>query len=393
MEGTPPFERDEPAAQAFLELLSVPSSLYGKVPIREAFPPELMRYVPYLTDWLEHPDYDKYWQQWAPREHYDSMTKPALHVSGWYDIFLEGTLENFLHLQLGHGYQTLVVGPWCHMPWSRYVGESDFGEEGRSSVDAIQLRFFRYWLKGEGPAIEDDPPVQLFVMGWDRWRTEDQWPPRGSGSLVLHLRSDGRANSLNGTGRLTPSPPQPDEPADVCVSDPHNPVFSAGGRSCCIADIAPMGPADQRSQEVRNDVLVYDSAVLEEDTLVIGSPRLTLFFANSTRSSDLVVRLVDVHPDGTAIPVSDGNMRFEQQAASGDVNKAEITMSPTATAFRTGHRARLEITSSNFPMFDRNPNSGVRGVNASLSDFVVATEFVFHDPRYPSRLHLPTTQW
>ena len=383
---------DAAAAASLSELLAHPGDLYARLPVRDAIPERLRKpYLPYLDHWLDHPDYDDYWKQWSPREHYPAIRIPGMHIAGWYDVFLEPTIENYANLgQQGEAPQMLVVGPWYHMPWSQYVGAVDFGETGRNVIDELQVRFFARWLKGERNGIDEEPPVRLFVMGANRWIVEDRWPPRDARAATFHLTSDGRANSLNGTGRLGREPGPGNAPPDACPINPFVPLTSLGGRSCCYAHGAPMGPEDQRSQEIRNDMLVYDSEPLDRDLTVIGTPKVALSYASNAPTTDVVVRLVDVHPDGRAINVSDAITRLPvSDVASRGVARLDIRMSPTAICLGPGHRLRLEVGGSSFPAHDRNPNTGASPIEAAAGEFRVATLFVFHDERHASTLDLP----
>lgn len=377
---------DSAALSAFDALLQAPASLYARLPLLDALPPELERHAPFLREWLQHPRYDEYWQRIAPRESYLNIQVPSLHIAGWYDIFLEGTLENFTQLQRqNREEQFLVVGPWFHMPWSPTVGACDFGPEAHNLVDETQLRFFRRILLGQETGQE--PPVRLFVMGANQWRTFDRWPPPCDRRLVLHLHSDGRAASISGTGVLKTAAPG-HQPPDIWPSDPAHPVLSLGGRSGSLASRAPMGPANQQSEESRNDLQLYTSAALEQPVTVIGTPVATLYTACDSPSSDLVVRLVDVHPDGTAINVSDGNARTTSNGAHG-IYKISIHMSPTAIRFAAGHRIRLHVCGTSFPALDRNPGTDTPATEARADELHVITQAVFHDGDYPSRLALP----
>jgi putative CocE/NonD family hydrolase len=378
---------DLAAVVEFDRLLACPTCLFARLPFGSAFGPELARYVPFLAGWLERSTDEERVAELTPKNHYDAIQVPALHIAGWYDTFLEGTLENYCGIRdAGAPRQQLIIGPWLHMPWSSHFAGGDHGTDGRNIVDEAQVRFFRETLMGEEG--DGGPPVSVFVMGENRWQGFESWPPPGGDTLVLHVRSDGRANSLNGTGVLSEEPASADEPGDVWASDPSFPVVSLGGRSCCSAGIAPMGPADQRDQESRNDVLVYSTDVLEHDVTVIGHPELTLFSAADTPSSDLVARLVDVHPDGSAINVSDGNLRVGWPESGGG-RELRVPMSPTGVTFAAGHRIRLDVAGSSFPMYDRNSGSPVAAADATAADFRVATQVVFHDADRPSKLVLP----
>ncbi len=382
---------DLDAAHRLEELLYKPDLLYSRLPVRDAFSPQLEQYLPYYRDWLDHPDFDDYWRRIAADQSVGAVTVPCLHIAGWYDTFLEGTVANFVRMQeQGTAEQRLVIGPWLHMPWTQYVGASDFGEAARNFIDEEQLRFFRRHLIDE-PGTPDvanppDPPVRVFLMGTDQWASFETWPPPAR-PMSLYLHSDGRANSLNGTGTLTEMEPLEDGPPDVIPADPRIPVRSLGGRSCCSEDLAPMGPVDQRPQESRNDVLVYTSVELEHSVTVVGAPRLELAFATDSPSADVFVHLTDVRPCGCSINVADGNVRLAD--ASTSPTRIVLQLSPTGVVFERGHRIRLNIAGSNFPLTDRNPHTGTGGADARPDELRVATHFVFHDADRQSRLELP----
>ena len=379
---------DTEAAARFGELLSEGSRWFGRLPIRAAFPEDLRRYVPYFADWLENSPGDRYWAERSLLPGLSAMSVPGLWIAGWYDVFLEATLEARKQaLAATEAPQFLLIGPWWHTPWGRSIGEVDFGEDAVNVVDELQASFFSRWLKPDAAGAEAEPAVRVFVMGENRWRTFDTWPP-ATEPTTLQLQSDGRANSLNGTGQLRQQAESCGELPDVFVSDPGLPVASLGGRSCCYPEICPMGPADQRSLESRNDVLVYDSEPLERDLVVVGHPVLRLHVAADRPFFDLVVRLVDVDPDGRALNVSDGNGRFDLSGRSGAV-EVELQLSPTAVNFRRQHRLRLDIAETSFPMFERNPHTGRSSLDARAADFVPVTVTIFHDDGHRSSLELP----
>jgi len=369
---------DLAAADAFADLTAVPSRFYDRLPLGEAFPAPLRRYLPYLADWLAHPAYDDYWRQWSPRETYAEIAQPGLHIAGWYDIFVDGTIENFAALAAqGRAPQRLLVGPWHHMPWGTLVGALDFGVPG-DVADEAQLRFFDRWLRGQ-PA-PDAPAVRYFLMGRNLWQDAATWPPPGVSEATIYL-----AGGRTRPGRLVASPPAA-EPPDAMPVNPSYPVPSSGGRGCCAEDRTPMGPKDQRALAQRNDVLLFDSDPLERDLLCVGQPVVELHVSSTGASGDLVVQLVDLPPEGPAINVSDGVLRC---AHDGGVKIVRIALSNTAIAFRRGHRIRLQIAGSGFPLYARNPQSGADANHADLAQFSRAVQFVFHDARHPSRLVLP----
>jgi putative CocE/NonD family hydrolase len=352
---------------------------------------------PYFYDWLDHPTQDVYWQQWAINERYDAIQTPALHIGGWYDVFLEGTLRNFTALRRAGGPpHKLLIGPWFHMPWSHMVGAVDFGPAARNCIDDLQVRWFNHWLKDEPDGLLDEPPVRIFVMGENQWRAEQEWPLARAVDTRFYLHSQGRANSLSGNGRLDTSAPGDEDP-DVFVYDPGGPVLSLGGHSCCFAEIAPMGPADQRPVESRNDVLVYTTAPLDRDLEVTGPVTLLLWAASTAVDTDFTAKLVDVYPDGRAINLCDGIVRARfrdslTQPAPIEPDRVyayRIRVGSTSNLFRASHCLRLEVSSSNFPQYDRNLNTGHDVGWDSLSDRVVATQTILHDAAHPSHLVLP----
>lgn len=376
---------------------------FWTLPLTNFFPNEELKEVaPYYLDWLAHPTRDEFWHKMSVQDHFDQITVPALHMGGWYDSFIEGTLHNYVGLKAKAGsdqarrHQRLVIGPWYHNPWSQQVGSVDFGPEATNWLDQYQLRWFDYWLKGEDTGLIGEPPVKIFVMGENKWRDEQEWPLVRTRYVDYYLHSHGRANSLNGNGWLSPDRPT-DEWPDVYIYDPRDPVPSAGGRSCCVPEISPMGPADQRPIEVRNDVLIYTSEPLEQDLEVTGPVSAELWAVSTAPDTDFTVKLIDVYPNGQSINLCDGiiRARFRESLSHpepilpGEVYKYVVDVGSTSNLFRKGHRIRVHISSSNFPVYDRNPNTGQWPGQARLSDLQVATQTVFHDSTRLSLVRLP----
>ncbi|MBS37047.1 MAG: X-Pro dipeptidyl-peptidase [Thiotrichales bacterium] len=379
---------DVQAADEFDALLADAPEFHATLPLREAVPAHLLRYVPYLHDWLSHRDYDDYWRAHSPMERYSDISAPALHIAGWYDLFLEPTLDNYAALAAqGRAPQMLLVGPWVHMPWVRQVGEFDFGEAAASTIDELQCRFFERWLRGIENGLDAEPAVRLFVLGSNRWLYSPSWPPPSHETNTFYLHSDGRAASLNGTGQLTRERPQHSRTVDGFPANPHAPVASLGGRGADNPAVAPAGAADQRPEEFRNDVLVFSSEPLHEPLTLAGYPEVCLHVAANVPSADFVVRLVDVSADGRAIGLCDAIERVE--VASGAVVELKLRLSPIANCFQVGHRIRLEVTGSDFPTHERNPHCPMEPFDARATDFRVASQFVFHGGEYLSRLSLP----
>jgi putative CocE/NonD family hydrolase len=376
---------------------------YSFLPIKD-YPwlmPDDRRVAPYFYDWIAHDTRDDYWQQLSIRPRYGDVTVPALNIAGWYDVFLKGGIENFVGMRGNGGSeaarngQKLVIAPWIHLPWEQKVGELDFGPEAANRVDEVQLRWFDHWLKGIDNGIEREPAVRVFVMGANRWREAENWPIPGTQFTSYYLHSRGSANTRFGNGSLITEPPAADEPADRFRYDPANPVPSRGGHSCCTAEFAPVGPYDQAKIAERADVLVYDTPVLEQPVEVTGPIEVTLYAATTAPDTDFTAKLVDVHPDGKAYNLNNGIIRARlrnsleraEPIEPGRPTEYRIEIWPTSNLFKEGHHIRLEISSSNFPHYDRNPNTGHEfGQDAEMR---VADQTIFHDRDRPSRIVLP----
>ena len=377
-------------------------TIFNQLPLKQYELLQTNQIAPWFFDWLGHPNKDAYWDRWDLKPFYSQIRIPALHVGGWYDIFLQGTLDNFTGLSERAGdpharaSQRLFIAPWCHTPWGPIVSGWNFGDEARNSIDAIQLRWFDHWLKGIENGVEEDTRTQLFVMGKNCWRSTEEWPPQGVIYRDYYLHSAGLANSINGDGQLSENPPA-DETQDQFVYDPASPVPSFGGRSCCQFTSTPMGPADQWQVEIRNDVLVYTSEILKGDIEVTGPIQAELYAASSAQDTDWVIKLVDVAPDNRAINIADGILRGRYRNSLSQPTLLEkdhpymyrIDMGATSNMFKAGHRIRVEVSSSNYPYFDRNLNSGGEFGNEWIIDRVIATQTIFHDSSRPSRLILP----
>jgi putative CocE/NonD family hydrolase len=360
--------------------------------------------IPYYYDWLEHDsEDDRYWDEYSAKSRLEDIEIPSLYIAGWYDIFLEGTIDSFLRTSsLPDGNRRdenrLVIGPWHHMPWTQRSGNCDFGDAAKNCADALQAR----WLDGvlnREEAIPSEPKVAFFVMGANEWQFSESWPPSGVKGRKLYLHSLGRANSLSGNGSLSPAMPA-DETEDTYTYDPRNPVMSLGGRSGCLEGLTPMGVADQAPQETKNGVLIYTSRPLEEDLTIVGNVQAHIFASSTSSSTDFVARLTDVHPDGRSFNVVDGIIRVGKGQSTHDqlecaevgpdgIRECLIRLGPTAFRFEKGHSIRLEITSSNFPAYDRNSNSGKPLKEVSQADMKTSRQTVFHSERYPSCVSLP----
>jgi putative CocE/NonD family hydrolase len=365
------------------------------------------RVCEFYKEWIRHPAYDAYWERLGNVERlYGEIDVPAYGFGGWYDVFLQSTLNNFMGVR-AHGRsdrarrgQKVLIGPWIHSLGERgtasRTGDVDFGPAALVDLRAEELRWFDHWLRGFDTGVMDEPPVRVFVMGANRWRTADDWPVPGTRFVAHYLHGGGRANSLFGDGRLDRTLPG-EEPPDTFRYDPEDPVPTLGGSTCCGEDVTPvpMGPRDQRPAEWRPDVLVYQTPPLEADVEVTGPIRMVLWAASTAPDTDFTAKLVDVAPTGFAMNVAQGILRarFRDSFAEptrltpGEVYRYDIDCWSSSNCFRRGHRIRVEVSSSNFPQFDRNPNTGhAFGLDAELRP---ATQTVFHDARRPSHILLP----
>jgi hypothetical protein len=349
--------------------------------------------IPFFDDWVRHADRDAYWRAIDDETRAARIAGPVLLSAGWFDPFLPGQLADFVRIKREARADVaaatrLIVGPWAHAETVTLPG-GVFGRNYRLETLAPTVPWFDRHLRAVGPAVPPDAPVRLYVMGANVWRDEQEWPLARARATSWYLRSAGRANSSSGDGRLTIEPPAADEPADAFDANPKQPVPTAGG-----AFLGP-GAGVQRQNEVerRRDVLVYSTTPLVEDVEVTGPVAVLLHVATSAPSTDFAAKLVDVHANGDAYNVSDGIVRSAYSAAIRTQAAAvaiEISLSPTSMVFRRGHRIRLEIASSNFPRFDRNPNTGADISTATIT--AVAKQAVHHSADAPSRIVLPVVQ-
>ncbi len=371
------------------------------LPLRDF--PMFRRGAPYFFDWLAHPAYDLYWRALSIEENHARINVPALNLGGWYDIFQGGTIRNYSGMRsrgatdVARSGQRLVMGPWNHaIPLTNLVGAVDFGLHSSAvsaDLDGMQLRFFDRWFKGKGDGAGESP-VRLFVMGINRWRDEKEWPIPGTELRRYYLHSRGCANSAYGDGALSTEPPGAESP-DTFLYNPLDPTPTVGGGLCCYPGALQGGAFDQAGVEHRADVLVYSTELLAEDVEVTGPVTLTLYASSSAPDTDFTAKLVDVGPCGFARNLTDGIIRArfrespseEKLLTPGKVVEYKIDLWSTANVFKAGHRIRLEVSSSNFPRFDRNPNTG----HDLFADAEVrpAMQTVMHDRAFASHLTLP----
>ena len=381
-----------------LPLANYPVFNFGQLPADAQLTAAI---APYYLDWLSHPDYDDYWKQWSIEEHFSSIAVPMLQVGGWYDIFNGGTLRNYMGAK-AHGAseaartkQHLLIEIGGHAGFGRRIGDVDFGPHAtENAYTDVILDWYDFLFKDIRNQFATDQPVKLFMMGVNEYRQEDDWPPPQAQATKYFLRSGGKANSLRGDGSLAASAPK-SEPSDSYVYNPANPAPTVGGPLCCDAKHMEPGPRDQRSVENRDDVLVYSTAPLARDLEVTGPVTADLFVKSSAVDTDFTAKLVDVGPDGFAQNLTEGILRMRYRASPqhatlinpGQIYEISIDLWATSNAFLRGHSLRLEISSSNFPRFDRNLNTGEEIKFART--FVAATNTILHDAQHPSALVLP----
>jgi putative CocE/NonD family hydrolase len=346
--------------------------------------PALTGVAPAYFDWLSHPDDGPYWDFARIESKYDQVRVPTLNLSGWHDEGYGpvGAVRNFNGTR-DHG-SRLILGPWTHgtPTLTRTTeGELDFGVNAGLDYDELLLRWFDRWLRGTTNGVDEEPPVRLFVMGDNRWRDEHEWPLARTEYKPFYLRAD---------GRLAEAPPVDDEPPDRYAYDPLDPVVDPHG--------GVQGPYDQSPLEGRDDVLVYSTEPLRQAIEVTGPIEVELFASSSARDTDFVVRLLDVHPDGKAYNLMSPTLEVlraryresedhPQFLAPGAVERFRLRNMMTSNVFQRGHRIRIHVTSSLFPHFDRNLNTGEPFARTGRT--VPAEQAVYHSAKHPSRVILP----
>jgi len=343
----------------------------------------------------------RYWKQWSIEENYDKIQVPALTIAAWYDIFQGGSLRNFtgLHAHAGNeaarNGQHLLVTIGGHSGNGRTIGTVDFGPAAEEyDENGLTLDWYDYLFLGKQNQFAGGKPVRCFVMGENKWRDEDAWPLERAKPTSYFLSSTGKANSASGDGALSTSAPVK-QAVDGFVYDPANPVPTVGGPLCCDAVHLAPGPRDQKEVESRPDVLVYSTPPLDSDLEVTGPVTLDLFAKSSAVDTDFTAKLVDVWPNGFAQNLTEGILRASYRDSTsaakpivpGKVYEYNIDLWSTSNVFLKGHKIRLEVSSSNFPRFDRNLNTCKLASTDEV--FVKATNTILHDAEHPSALILP----
>jgi putative CocE/NonD family hydrolase len=347
----------------------------------------------YLRDWFAHREDGPYWSDLDISSRVDRIQVPALHIAGWFDTYLEGSIAGYLSLfhragsRFARDNQYLIAGPWVHIPWGDRVGDANFGPAANLSTDVVLLNWFNHWLKDSGDFV-GEPHVRHFALGPNEWRSADSWPEAAECALYLH--SSGNPNSRKGDGTLSATAPVTGEPRDVFVYDPEVPVLAPGGPQ------ALSGPFDQATLELGNNLLVYTSEVLARDVAVLGQPRVRLFAATSAPHADFSAKLVRVTASGRAeflcIGIARSSWLFHESVyAADEVHEWHFTLEPVSFVLAPGERLRLEIASSAFPLYDRNPSTGIPPQDANNWNWARSTQQVLHSIDHPSALFLPVS--
>lgn len=334
---------------------------------------------------------------------------PSYWFVSWYDVSTSPNLALFNHIRKNAedpevaNNQYLVIAPTLHCAYTRATSQTIVGErnvgDARLDYDGLVYGWFDYWLKGEANDFQEKTPrVQYYTMGINKWQTSEVWPPKESKMTTWYLSSEGHANSLNGDGKLRTKKPGKNKTPDSFTYDPMNPVPSHGGNVCCTGGAVDGGAFDQQEMETRHDILVYSSEPLKTGVEVSGFIETTLYVGSDAKDTDFTIKLIDVYPDGRAYNLDETILRARYREGydkevfmeEGKVYKLELSPMSTSNYFEKGHRIRLEISSSNFPRFERNLNTG--GNNYDEKESVIAHNKVYHSASYPSQIRLPVVQ-
>jgi putative CocE/NonD family hydrolase len=349
----------------------------------------------YVRDWMSHRvadgDGQSFWSELDISTRLDKICVPSLHISGWYDTYLEGSIAAYLALRHHAGTafarenQYLLAGPWVHIPWGDRVGDQNLGAEANLDTDELLLRWFNHWLK-DTEEFAEEPRVRHFALGVNQWKALEEWPE--SAEFALYLQSEGSANSRKGDGLLGLSAPIGEQPRDVFVYDPEVPVLAPGGAR------SMSGPFDQAAAQMGNNLLVYTSEPASAEVEIVGQPRIVLYASTSAESADFTAKLTRVSAAGRAeficIGIARSSWLFGKSGyASDTIHRWEFTLEPTSFVLAVGERLRLEVASAAFPLYDRNPSSEVAPQDADNWNWQRSTQQILHSAEHPSALYLP----
>ncbi|MCZ2151241.1 MAG: CocE/NonD family hydrolase [Bryobacterales bacterium] len=362
------------------------------LPVQDADRVAVGRSLPLYQQASGHPSYDGFWKSVSTLDKIAAVHIPVFNTGGWYDNYVESDLAAFSALRKLHREIHTLIGPWAHN-MSIPFEEINFGPHSSAPILRIQLDWFARLLRGES-GKGHFPPLRIFVMGRNEWRDEEEWPLRRAVPTPFYFSSRKGANSLNGDGSLRARPPRGNR-EDRFTYDPSNAVPTRGGATCCNPKVFAWGPMDQTVVERRKDVLVYTSSSLRKDLEVTGPIKAVLWVSTTARDTDFTAKLVDVFPDGRAFNLTGGILRLRYRAGlwkpipvePGNIYAVTVDAGVTSNVFRAGHRIRVEISSSNYPHYDRNLNTG--GPNNSETRAIIANQTLHLGQRHPSHILLP----
>ena len=349
-------------------------------------------------NWIDHPSADSYWKRSYYQDKFDRIDLPVLHISGWYDDDVIGTHTNYVRMKerarsrSSRENQKLIIGPWPHhVNSTRQLGPIDFGDSALIDLRQIKLDWFDHWLKGIDNGIMEQPKVDIFVMGINKWRKTNSWPFENTAYTKYYLHSGGRANTSFGDGTISITSPTADEKEDTYTYDPLNPCPNIFDSSESPFE----APYDQRAIEFRDDVLAYSTPPLGEEVEVSGPIEAVIYASTTARDTDFWAQLVDVFPNGYSMHLTENILRGRYRNSLEypellEPNKAyafKIDLWVTSTVFLMGLRIRLHVSSSSFPKYDRNPNTGHEF--GRDSETIVANQKIYHSQEFPSHVILP----
>jgi putative CocE/NonD family hydrolase len=346
----------------------------------------------FFFDFIQNRLSEEQYKKVSISEKFDQIQVPAYHIAGWYDNFLQATIRNFSELSKKENptMQKLIIGPWAHGIFQSTLGDRHFGLHAsqdwidyETDLTGLHIRWFNYWLKDERAEFNTEAPIKLFVMGINEWRNEHEWPLARTVYTPYYLHSEGKANTRFGDGKLGAQLPN-QEQADTFMYDPTKPVPTNGGGTL-VARTIP-GPIDQRQIEERKDVLVYTSEPLTDSLEVTGPVKVKLWVKTDVVDTDFTAKLIDVTPEGKALHLTDGIRRVKVDNQHQAI-EVDIDLWATSNVFLPGHCIRVEISSSNFPRYDINLNTGKTMIESSEAK--TATQTIYHQQEFPSHILLP----
>jgi putative CocE/NonD family hydrolase len=340
----------------------------------------------YYHTWLNHPQRDEYWENLSPSRHLDNVDMPMLHIGGWFDTYMRGTLRFYREMVARSQFpQHLWVGPWAHLPWGRKVGAVDYGKEAANPIDRLQVRWFDQFLKGIDTGLLNEKPVHLFELGSNQWRSLPKFPTTDQQPYFLH--STGLASMSDQEGTLEKTPPTANL-QDVLVHDPWRPVPSVGGHAAF-----PAGSFDRSTVDCRTDVVTYTTKPLEEDLYLGGEAIAQLYCTADAPSFDLCAVLSKVHPNGSTYNLAQGYLRIDSNPddSTAITKPFQIILQPICAQIAKGNALRLSLSATCFPAYAVNPGTGAPLGDSRLIDAQIITLSICSGSSHPSQVLLPVT--